>query len=648
MGYNGGTNKRGYYRRYNGMYSKSSYRSGEKILSNFLFGGLGLLAAGASALSDLADNAPDNLGSSRKHFSASKKLAQYIIWGIFALACPIASFATFTFAYWPIFFSILLFGIIEFILCAAVCSLENELTFSHYYYKDEIDSLIPACKKNLKILMGFLIALLVLNLYPIVYLILDLTIGGYFEWEGGEGLTMILYCIKIFTNGFIIYMVREDYKNAETIIEKNASKRSLKEIKQMKAAAKNIESTVASKPTQEQDIQITNKTNEEAEAIENEIDLTVKPEILTILQKDYRIESFYYFYEDLMSESSFCKQQFSIHFKQIWFTYADYVKYWKQVHWKLRFYEKAYILSEDIILNDTIRLEDFQDEKVFAELVDNLLKERLCEKERKAYNDFISNKNYHYECLVLHYPTCRYYKLEAQENVSRAKMMIDLYYKNCIQDVLKFRIYNDRAFNTLNSLINTREANTEKPVDVGVTPTGRIDVSSTNTVTTNNADNQPDKTVENLTTIIKESDASNVKLPKISGEYVEAFKSPYGKLHINSTYASIQFYFPGPDARYRGTHFTIWEEDIDKYIKAYQNNWETGIKLREKAKETPKTELKQVGEMSMNIVATAHSFTIYLHRYHLPIYYKKDYEEMVMLLQRAKLRIIEVRSKLFA
>ncbi|MBS7293115.1 MAG: hypothetical protein KIG75_05760 [Bacteroidales bacterium] len=50
MGYNGGTNKRGYYRRNHGMYSQSSYRSGEKILSNFLLGALGLLATAASAL----------------------------------------------------------------------------------------------------------------------------------------------------------------------------------------------------------------------------------------------------------------------------------------------------------------------------------------------------------------------------------------------------------------------------------------------------------------------------------------------------------------------------------------------------------------------------------------------------------------------
>lgn len=51
MGYNGGINKRGYYRRYHGMYRKSSYRSGEKILSGLILGGLGLVAAAASSTS---------------------------------------------------------------------------------------------------------------------------------------------------------------------------------------------------------------------------------------------------------------------------------------------------------------------------------------------------------------------------------------------------------------------------------------------------------------------------------------------------------------------------------------------------------------------------------------------------------------------
>lgn len=52
MGYNGGINKRGYYRRYHGMYSKSSYRSSEKILSGLILGGLGLISAAVSSTSN--------------------------------------------------------------------------------------------------------------------------------------------------------------------------------------------------------------------------------------------------------------------------------------------------------------------------------------------------------------------------------------------------------------------------------------------------------------------------------------------------------------------------------------------------------------------------------------------------------------------
>ena len=52
MGYNGGINKRGYYRRYHGMYRKSSYRSGEKILSSLIIGGLELISTAASSTSN--------------------------------------------------------------------------------------------------------------------------------------------------------------------------------------------------------------------------------------------------------------------------------------------------------------------------------------------------------------------------------------------------------------------------------------------------------------------------------------------------------------------------------------------------------------------------------------------------------------------
>ena len=69
MGYNGGTNKRGYYRRFNGMQSKSTYKSGEKILENAILGSLGLVALAGKAVVDLAKNAPMPTENNRKHFS---------------------------------------------------------------------------------------------------------------------------------------------------------------------------------------------------------------------------------------------------------------------------------------------------------------------------------------------------------------------------------------------------------------------------------------------------------------------------------------------------------------------------------------------------------------------------------------------------
>lgn len=69
MGYNGGTNKRGYYRRYHGMYRKSSYRSGEKILSGLILGGLGLIATAASSTSSSKGS------SSRKRKALSEQNA---------------------------------------------------------------------------------------------------------------------------------------------------------------------------------------------------------------------------------------------------------------------------------------------------------------------------------------------------------------------------------------------------------------------------------------------------------------------------------------------------------------------------------------------------------------------------------------------
>jgi hypothetical protein len=635
MGYNGGTNKRGYYRRYNGMYSKSSYRSGEKLLSNTILGGLGLLGAGVSALSELADNAPEIPQSDYKHFSPTRHHVKHIIWGLIALLCPIAGFATFTFAEWPIFFSILLFGIIEIIPCAVCCSLETDLTFARYYFQHEVEEIIPQCKRNLKTHIVFLIILLILNLYPLVYAILDLIVGDFFEGMGGFELTAWLFVIKIFLNGYLIYMAFTELKSAEDIIRSHA-------IKGKATVANNTSNATNHKQPALNEESIEGKNIEEDETI----NLIVNQRIQDLIQKDHDLETIYFFYKKLMSEESFDKQHFTLKFKQKWFTYEEYKKHWENVHWELSLYTKIHLLAIDITINNAISLEDFKDVSTFETKRNNLLTERINNKEQRVLNRLKLTQKLSRNCSIFDYQHCRSIKLEAQESPKDSLFFLQCEYERCLKDALQIGIlfnfypfytsFMDVEFGIQIDPLSLNKKNDKEPTQSHY---NKQELCS-------NATNiNKDDTYDN---IMEEEPESDAQSPSIRGEYVEAFKYPYGKLHIDSSSASIRFYFPGPDARYKGTHFNIWEEDIDKYIKAYQNNWETGIKLREKAKETPKTELKQVGEMSMNIVATAQSFTIYLHHYHLPIYKKKEYEEMVMLLQQAKHKIKEVRKKLFA
>lgn len=647
MGYNGGTNKRGYYRRYHGMYSKSSYRSGEKILSNFLFGGLGLLAAGASALSDLADNAPGNFGSERTHFSPNQQLAKYIICGILALACPIGSFATFTFEFWPIFFSILLFGIIEIIPCALVCSLHTELTFSHYYYKDEIDSLIPACKKNLKILMGLLIALLVLNLYPIVYLILDLTIGGYFEWEGGEGLTMLLYSAKIFLNGFFIYMAYEDFKNTEKIVRENTTIRKPSKYSHNQS---NNSSLRANTPKESTSNNLVTSTKA--------LELINDERIQKLIKRDWRNEILFYFYEDLMDKICFENNEFGKNFRRHWFTYEEYLTHWMKTHWELRFCTKAHFLTEDIVKTDIVTLEDFKDQSLFEECINQLFIKRLENEEIKVYNRLKRNSKNIFDLIIFDYRQCRDLKLDGNTDSSHVNHSLQSNFRESLNKALHPPTFCDGNFTTIVNLIETIEKEKRSLCEKD-----KIDNSCHTSIKDHETNLDNDKhtqishfsigedinksTNDMIRTDTDHKEVKTFKLPKISGEYVEGFYGLHSHLHISAHHADIQFYFPGPDLRYNGTFFRIPEAEIDNYIKAYELNWQKALELHQKAQELPCTVLKISGEKGMNIEASQNSFTIYLHQYHLPIRSEEQYIEITQKLRIAKLRIEEIRDKLF-
>ncbi len=216
MGYNGGINKRGYYRREHGMMSKSSVKSGSRIASNIIWGGLGLglglISAIGEGVSSASTYSPNISETMKEHFKPQKQKRRFIILGISAILCPIIGLVLYEVADWWMFFSVLILGLIETILCAVImpyCNAEK------YIYEDEQELVEIKCKSNLKILRTLFVTLLMLNLYPLILLMFYLTPIGSIQlaehiyiwsWDGGEllGLNLILIVIKLFINAMFI------------------------------------------------------------------------------------------------------------------------------------------------------------------------------------------------------------------------------------------------------------------------------------------------------------------------------------------------------------------------------------------------------------------------------------------------------------
>jgi hypothetical protein len=293
----------------------------------------------------------------------------------------------------------------------------------------------------------------------------------------------------------------------------------------------------------------------------------------------------------------------------------------------LTFYKICHVLANEIIFNDLITLDEFKSEESYEQLRDTLIKSILTKsgyEEFQRYQSHLFFSRLKYNCTILNYKSCRDYKLEALEHFHRTKKMLYLHYIDSIEDALRIFVKGNSKLDGFMEVMN--ELNFPKII----IPT-REALSNT----------------PQVNTTITEFEETEVELSEIGGEYVEPFKSPYGKLHIRAKSASIDFYFPGPDARYRGTFVYIDENKLDNYIQAYVNNWKRGQELHLKAKDLPDAELKEYGEMGMSIVANRTGHTVYLQSHHLPISSQKEYEDIILQLKRAKLRIHEVRNKLF-
>lgn len=147
MGYNGGVNKRGYYRRNHGMYSKSSIKSGSRILSNIFLGGLGMMISLGNSLSEDSNSGLAVQKTKVKHFNPMDQTKKFIIYGIIAILCPIAGFFLFVYANWWIFFSVLICGFIETVICFSIIPGKT----NNYIYTSEVENV----KKGVEVIYIF-------------------------------------------------------------------------------------------------------------------------------------------------------------------------------------------------------------------------------------------------------------------------------------------------------------------------------------------------------------------------------------------------------------------------------------------------------------------------------------------------------------
>lgn len=224
MGYNGGINKRGYYRRNHNMISKSSVNFGMRVMDKALFGWTKALKSNSKGRSYCSSP----LVRKAQHFNPKRQKCDYIIWGIFAVSCPIVGILLFFLEDWCVFFTIAIFGFVEFMFLVWLGIFEKEALefydnhpFIYYYlYQDEVEQVVVEVNKNIKLQKVILLTVFVLNLYPIVFLLIDLILmlmGSYLEvykWIYGS-IGELVTCALIIFNLIFKYPLYFERKNID-------------------------------------------------------------------------------------------------------------------------------------------------------------------------------------------------------------------------------------------------------------------------------------------------------------------------------------------------------------------------------------------------------------------------------------------------
>ena len=114
----------------------------------------------------------------------------------------------------------------------------------------------------------------------------------------------------------------------------------------------------------------------------------------------------------------------------------------------------------------------------------------------------------------------------------------------------------------------------------------------------------------------------------MNGEYKEKLPSGKGELIVSNNSWRIEYYFPGPDYRYTGTWLKITGDLIDKYIEAFEKNWEKYKSLKETISSL-KGEMKIEGEMKMTIYVGGHFDGVCIESYHMPLKTEEEIKTVI-------------------
>jgi hypothetical protein len=90
-----------------------------------------------------------------------------------------------------------------------------------------------------------------------------------------------------------------------------------------------------------------------------------------------------------------------------------------------------------------------------------------------------------------------------------------------------------------------------------------------------------------------------------------------GTLEVTASGFRIRYYFPGPDARHKGTFVDVNGSEIEAYISAFAENWDEYQKL--KATIPAGGNFQKAGKKGMQIRIGSYHQGVCIQEYHMPL-----------------------------